>query len=289
MRIFTLLAALLLGAWTLPAQAQARYIQCEDCVPMQMRNTAAARGHAGGSFYVFSLKKKVMLRYWVEYDHRDSMRWIATPIEPEDAALDMFAHMLNAYELKSNVFIGQQVYRGRIDDIGGGPHDPVGITLRPRSDDGYVRFINHMTSCLGSATCTRRISPALAELNLGQKKALSLNISLFKLGSFDFSWEDAPPQPTVYLCNENQDCAVLEYENDRWVYVESRAEGGNGKVYPRLPEPEMYRFGNSGEAGIINRGLRGGGASIIGSWSPTKRLACTSVGDNYRCEYHYVP
>ncbi|NZA27190.1 hypothetical protein H0E84_12440 [Luteimonas sp. SJ-92] len=292
MRIFILMLMFGLAAWAspTPAQATARVIQCEDCTVPQMRSRALSQGQGAGlsgTYYVFSLKKQLMLGFWVQYEP-DVRRWSASSTEVQDGVVDMFAHMLNAYELKPNVFVGQQVFRGNIGDIGG-THDPVGISIRGPNDGAYGRFMDNLQSCMAVTACVRGISPALAQLNLAENKAKSFTWSLFRIIGGGFSWQSTPPTVTLRLCNQNNDCAIVKYKNGEWVFVETRAEGGTGMKYPKNPEYAEYDFANSGEAGIIERGLTEAGAAVIGNWNLRSVLACTSTGVTTRCEYLVVP
>lgn len=287
---------LLLSAmfWSGSAPASQRItglVQCEECASIdQMRPRAigqAALGSGGGRYAVFSLKHGIVQLFDARYlPERNQI--FANPLPPNDHLEEAFAHMLNAYERRSGALTGQQVFRGRIDDLPGGEHDPVEISLNGEHDDAYGSFIYDVKSCFYSAACTARIHPELADLVGANSRLSQIGITFFGTGG-NLAWENLPPTAEIWLCNDNRDCARVALVDGRWEYLETRAEDGQGKRYPTYRESATYRFANSGEAGIFRRGLVGGGARVLGSWNLMTVLACTTVAHRKTCEYVTIP
>lgn len=288
MRFVLAFIALLLTAFSLPvsAQAGAQMIQCEACsTTTQMKSVAMQRGD--GQYYVFSLKNSVVMRFQIQYDHETSSYRVWSP-PPGPTMEEAFALMLDANELKPGIFAGQQTLSGSITKLGGGPHDPVKISLNGEHDSAYGSFIYYVGTCLSSQGCTSQINPALGKIVGAESLLNSIGFSILGTGG-NMSWESLPPSFKLWLCNSNNDCALLQYKNGDWTYIESRAEGGAGKRYPKYGESLNYKFANSGEAGIFDRGLRNGGAQVRGTYQTHTYLACVSAGGSTTCEYVTVP
>src|SRR5690606_36661497 len=96
-------------------------------------------------------------------------------------------------------------------------------------------------SCLSSVGCANSLNPALGRLGHADQKLTEAGISL-RGGGLNISWENLPPGVDLWFCDGNNDCALMTYNSDngKWEYVESRAEGGNGKRYPKYGESLNY-------------------------------------------------
>lgn len=289
MKVGNLLSALvLLATLLLPSEANAArpMIQCEACSTYgQMKSVAIQRGE--GEYFVFSLTNGLVLRFIVEYDRETQMYFVRSPV-PGSTMEEAFALMLDANQLKPGIFKGQQTIIGDIGKLTGGPHDPVGISLNGTHDSAYGSFIYFAKSCLSSTGCAKSINPALGKISGAEFLLNSIGISILNNAplSGNINWQSVPPSFELWLCNENSDCALLKFENNEWKYVESRAQRGLGKRYPKYGESLNYKFNSSGEAGIFDRGLRNGGAHVSGGYSSTKTvLACASSGGATYCEY----
>lgn len=280
------LVALLLGAWVYgtPAHAANKMIECNACSTAEHMRLVAI-DHGNGEHYVFSLRHQLILAVSVWYDHelRRHFAFTHAPGAPMEQA---FALMLDANEIKPGILAGQQVIRGDISNIGGGSHDPVKISLNGEHGSAYGSFINFAHQCLGSQTCATGIDSALGKIAGAESVLNGLGFSILGSGG-NVSWEGLPPHFKLWLCNSNNDCALLQYNNERgWHYVESRSEGGYGNRYPRYGERLSYDFDNSGEAGMFERGLRGGGAHVSGQYNSTRTvLACVITDGSKSCEY----
>ena len=292
MKLISAFAILLAMFSMAPRQAHAQQIkmlQCEDCSSLNvMKGTATARGP--GDWVVFSLKHELITRYKVEYDGEFDRLWtwpMMTPASVEDA----FALMLEVDAEKPRFFSsGQQDFQVDINKLGGGPHNPVSISLNGEHDSAYGSFISHARSCLSSVGCANSLDSTLGKLVHADQKLNGAGISIMGVGG-NISWENLPPGVDLWLCDSNNDCALLTYDKDtgKWEYVETRAEGGNGKRYPKYGESLNYRFNGSDEVGIFNRGLRDGGATVTGTWTLKTVLACVDTGGIMRCEYITYP
>lgn len=287
MRNFYLVIALLFCVWSLPAAAQgtSKMVQCEACVnATQMKNAAIAQGP--GRHYVFSLANEIVMSVVVVYE-QELNRYMAFAGSAGPDMEQAFALMLDANDLRPHIFVGQQTIKGDINALGGGAHNPVEISLNGEHDDAYGSFIYHASSCLYSMGCASDIDPALGKLAEAEKKLNSIGFSIQGTGG-DISWENLPPKFKLWLCDSNNDCALLQYDDGEWKYVESRAGGGLGKRYPKYGENLNYNFGDSGEAAVFTRGLRGGGAIVGGTFAGGAILMCTSTPAAIKCEYRLV-
>jgi len=253
-----------------------------------LKGTATSSGV--GDWAVFSLKNRIIARYLVEYDAEfDVLR--TYPMKVPDSMDDAFALMLEVEQDIPHFFSsGQQSIRGDIDVLGGGPHDPVAVSLNGEHDSAYGSFIYYAQSCLSNVGCASSLSPAVGKLVHADQKLNGLGVSLFGNG-VNINWENLPPGVKLWLCDDSNNCALLVYNKDNgmWEYVETRADGGLGKRYPKYNESLNYRFGNSVDAGYFARGLRDGGASIEGTWTLKTVLACTSSGGVTHCEFITYP
>lgn len=289
--LFILLPLMAFGAGAKAQSAPNQMIQCEECSTLDQMKPKAIGAAAlnGGSVrtVVFSLKHGILQTFEAMYIPQQNWIW-ANPIANRDEVEEAFAHMLNAYQLYSGIFISQQTIRGRIDDISNRTHDPVTISLNGEHDSAYGSFIYDVKSCMSSHVCAGNISPQLGELIGAERRLNSIGVTLFGSGG-SVAWENLPPNIEIWLCNDNNDCALIEYQDGRWEYVESRAEGGRGKRYPKYGEDVNYTFVNSGEAGIFRRGLENGGARVLGHWNLMTVLACTTAGGVKVCEYVTIP
>lgn len=292
MKILSMLAASLVMFFMMSSQAQGaqiKMVQCEACSSVAgLKGTATGSGV--GDWAVFSIENGIIARYLVEYDAEfDVLRtWPMTVPRPIE---DGFALMLEVDAEKPRFFSsGQQDFQVDINKLGGGPHSPVAISLNGEHDSAYGSFINYARSCLSSVGCANSLNPALGRLVHADQKLTEAGISL-RGGGLNISWENLPPGIDLWFCDGNGDCALMTYNSDngKWEYVETRAEGGNGKRYPKYGDSLNYRFRNSGEAGIFNRGLRDGGASVVGTWTLRTVLACVDTGGVMRCEYITYP
>lgn len=265
--------------------AQIKMIQCEAC-SSEAGLKRAATGSGVGDWVVFSVENGIIARYLVEYDAGLDVpgTWSRTvPGSIEDG----FALMLEVEAEKPRFFVsGHQDFRVDINKLGGGPHSSAAISLNGEHDSAYGSFIGHARSCLSSVGCASSLNPALGKLVGAEQKLNKAGISLSG-GGLNIAWENLPPGVDLRFCDGNDDCALVTYDPDdrKWEYVESRAEGGTGKRYPRYGESLNYRFKDSGEADIFNRGLKDGGASVTGTWTSGTVLACADTGGVMRCEY----
>jgi hypothetical protein len=289
MKVKNCLLALVLLASSLffgEAKAVRPMIQCEACSSLnQMKAVAVERGQ--GEYFVFSLSHGLVLRFIIEYDYETQGYFVRSP-QPGATMEEAFALMLDANALVPGIFAGQQVLTGEINRIGGGDHDPVAISIGGTHDDAYGRFIYDAKVCLGAQACAASVNAALGKIVGADRVLNGIGLSIRGTGG-NISWENPPPNYELWLCNDNNDCALLKYENNDWKYIESRAEGGRGKRYPKYGESLNYNFANSGEAGVFTRGLRDAGAHVSGGYSTTTFLACSSSGGTMYCEYVTVP
>lgn len=290
MKLTYLLILLLLAALPRIAHAeQLKMLQCENCSTVStLKNTAKARGP--GYWSVFSIKNKVIMSFGVEYEPsigRNITFHINTPVPVENA----FALMLEADEIRPHIFTsGQQTIYGSIDVLGGGPHNPVTVSLNGEHDSAYGSFIHYARSCLSSPSCASEFDPAVGKVAGANNLLNGFGINIYS-GGGNISWENLPPGFQLWLCDENDDCALMEYDKDKnqWEYKETRAERGLGKRYPKYEDEELnYVFGNSGEAGIFQRGLTGGGAAVTGVWKLKTVLACVTANGIKICHYETV-
>lgn len=283
-----LILAVLFATYSMPSKASEdtlRMVQCESCSTMgALKNAAIARGD--GAWVVFSIGNGVIARYTVHYEPELGRNIVALGTVPP-AMEDAFALMMNADERIPHILSGgQQTVVGNINVIGTG-HNPVEISLNGEHDDAYGNFIADAQSCLSIVSCANQINPALGDLAGAESLLNGFGISIFGNGG-NINWENLPPGFKIWLCDQNRDCALLEYdkENNRWEYKETRGEGGQGARYPRYGESLQYRFGNSGEASLFERGLEGGGMSVHGTWSIRTVLVCVSAGGGQAsCEF----
>ena len=243
-----------------------------------LKNAAISNGE--GEWIVFSIRNGVVARYTVFYEaelHKYFAPIGTVPSEIEDA----FSLMLDADALRPNIFSGaQQTIIGNIDVLGGGPHNPVSISVNGEQDSSYGSFIYYAQSCLSSAGCASRIDPALGKIAGADSILNGFGISIQGYGG-NVDWENLPPGFNLWLCNKSHDCALLVFnkQTGQWEYKESRAEDGLGKRYPKYNETINYNsFSNSGEANNFQNSLRAGGIVISGTWIIGRALACVSAG-----------
>lgn len=266
------------------AQTSSQMIQCESCSSSsQMEQVARPNGE--GRYYVFSLQNELIVRVDVQYDHELHQHLVYT--RPAGATMESaFSHMVEANEAKPNIFVGSQAIKVDISRLGGGPHDPVKISVNGEHDSAYGAFIHYADSCLDSSACAASLHPALDNLTTAERILNGVGLSLT---GANFSWENLPPNFKLWLCNANQDCALIRYENREWKYIESRAGGGLGKRYPKYGENLNYQFNGLGEASAFNHGLRSAGIPVRGTYQTRTILACVSTGGSLSCEYVTVP
>lgn len=230
------------------------------------------------------------MRFTVLYEH-ETRSYLALPAAVNENVRAAFSYMTAAYGVRPASLSGAQTVTGDISKIGGGTRDPVAVSARGQHDSAYGNFIYNARNCLSTYSCASRIDSALAELVEAEKRLTGVGLSLFGAGG-NINWENTPPNYDVWLCNANRDCALVRYDKDSgWKYVESRAEGGRGKRYPKYGEELNYVFSNSGEASLFERGLRGARVDVLGQFVSSTRtvLACTTVSGVQRCEWRRVP
>lgn len=283
------ICALILMASSFSARAQLfplKMVQCESCSNTgQLKAVATSKGD--GAWAIFSISHDIIGRYTVSYEPELHRYVVATGTVPPEM-MDAFQLMRHANQLRPTMFSGAtQVIVTDINNIGGGKHNPVEISLNGEQDDAYGGFMFNLQSCLSSAACATRLDPALGDFVDADWLLTGLGIDINGNGG-SMQWENLPPGFQIWLCDDNDDCALVEFnhETNKWEYKETRGERGQGKRYPRYNETVNYKFNNSGEAGLFQRGLTQGGATVHGVWEVQAVLACTSAGGGIEvCEY----
>lgn len=247
----------------------------------------AAPGRGQFTGHIFSLKHRLIQKVLVAYNVPNPGQRASQLLQNNPAVEDGFAAMLNAYQIDSRTFIAQQTYRGRIDDLPTKGHDPVRISADGSHSSAYGRFMNDVNQCFSNASCASKISSILSHKTQAERRLNSVGLSILGFGG-NIGWENAPPMTQVWLCNGNNDCALLEYDGTRWNYIESRSEGGRGSRYPKYDEELNYNLPDPVEAGSMERGLINAGFSVSGRWSVRGILGCSTAGGVKSCQWIMV-
>jgi hypothetical protein len=288
-----LLVAVLFGIASLicfdASAQQIRMVQCESCATnANFKSVAIAKGP--GTWSVFSITNRLIVTFGVEYEPElgRNIAWnTTTPSQIETG----FALMLEANSKVPGMLTanGQRTLIVDINKLGGGPHDPVSISLGGEQSAQYGAFIREIDYCFPNDSCTDRLSPALTDLLNANESLTQLAINIFSAGSI--SWQTVPDGFKLWLCEfENGDCALVEYDSNtkKWKYVESRSNFGKGARYPKYGETTEYSFTTPSDALYFEAGLKDAGASIFGSWTIKSVLACVSTGGVTSCRWFVV-
>ncbi|MEN5062382.1 hypothetical protein [Luteimonas sp. TWI1416] len=265
----------------------ARMHQCEDCHTLdQVRGVgmSLARMRCGvAETHVFSLKHRFIQRVQAGaggYCGPTPNPYVGFP-ENDPAIEEAFAYMLEAEGHTPQIFRMQQVIIGDIGGIGG-LHNPVEVAVGGRHGQAYGGFQQAMKSCFSDAVCLRRIHPGLASIAGANSALRGVNISIIGSGA-GVNWENDPPTHDVWLCNANQDCALVKFRNGEWTFVESRAEGGRGIRYPEPDENLDYRIDNPESFERVRRGFQSAGFSFVGGWGLRSITTCVTVAGSRTC------
>ncbi|NZA27188.1 hypothetical protein H0E84_12430 [Luteimonas sp. SJ-92] len=124
---------------------------------------------------------------------------------------------------------------------------------------------------------------------LAQKAAARHGFSLWGGRQTTIAWQGPPPRLELWLCSAEDDCAIVEYDESEWTYVQTRADGGLGKAYPSYGEELHYGFDDAAAAARFERSLRNAGARISGTWQAGASFSCRTAYATADCAYRVSP
>ncbi|WP_143006752.1 hypothetical protein [Aquimonas voraii] len=173
--------------------------------------------------------------------------------------------LAEAYRLDFMGFNLAKQYYADVSILRDGPHDPVRVSVNGWQSSDRGRMNRAVNSCLSDLVCVRQIDWALAQRMQASERYTGGGGQVGPLGG-SVSWNYFPaelgPPAAVWFC-ESSDCALYQFENNSWVFKETRARRGAGPAYGNPDNQQTLSWGSGRDAQDVWIGMRGAGYPMM--------------------------
>lgn len=163
-----------------------------------------------------------------------------------------------------------------------GPHDPVRISVNGWQSSDRGSMNRGVNSCFSDFGCVERIDRALANRMQASERFTGGGAQVGPVGG-NVNWNYFPAElgspAAVWFC-KSSDCAKYQFENNTWVFKETRARRGAGPAYGNPDTHQSLSWGSGSDAQDVWAGMRGAGYSMM-DYMMNQQLVCGWINGGF--------